>query len=531
MIFAGFIQIVFISLLGLVILYMVQNYPLQRNTTGAFFCAIMFGVFLSLPQIIPTLQLSRLTSRSVSSSYDFAVSIPFNVQNMCAFVLPDCLGSPKNATYSFNIQRDGVYWENTPYIGLPFVCLLLIASAFYFLRKKINPLSYIFLALSFLFLMLGLGKNSPLYFIFSIFPFSMFRTPPRYLLLSVFFLILYASLILNTFISKRTYFSLFIYCALVVNCILLVIVPFNYHLFIDSSKVYESLQEKKFVNPNGLYMTYGSLVAWNSVFLKEGWNTKKSSEKYLFMNRALISNSNLVSGQKSFEIYASLDMRRQQYLKTIITEGLDIASASTIESSQSARIENILQLYNITSLVSFKPLYLTDFLLTQVEKKDDLSIYRYQNKNDKESLGYYIPNSVKNVTSLEDLESKIYTGALTQSESLAESLKKSVIQNGKAKVIIKKSNDTSLKSIISADDDTYIVFRKNWYPEWKLLIDGKESQIYKTNLIHIGFIVPQGTHLVELQYVPSSFYLGCFMTAFTLVSFFLFLYFKKHQGR
>ncbi len=337
----------------------------------------------------------------------------------------------------------------------------------------------------------------------------MFRSPPRYLLVSVFFLILYSSFILNHALKKSTFASLVIYVALTLNCILLVRTAFMYHLFIDSSLVLQSLSAQKIVKPGSRYVTYGASEQWQKVFVSQGWKSKASIREYLFINQALLPNTNLISGHWSFDSYVSLGIRRQQFLKSIIAEGLNAASYSDITGSQSARLEHILQLYSINSIISFKKLFLPHYKPVQTMKEGVLVLTTYQNLSTSNLSEYYVPKTVKTVSNLEEFEKNIYSSDLTEEKSIAESIKDTIIQSfTKVSVRMNKSKDLSMSGTVTSDGNAFIVFRKNWYPEWRLYIDGKESTIYKTNLIHMGFIVPKGTHTVELTYIPLSFYFG-----------------------
>jgi uncharacterized membrane protein YfhO len=272
------------------------------------------------------------------------------------------------------------------------------------------------------------------------------------------------------------------------------------------------------VSADSLYITYGAQREWNKLYSKWGWSTIKSVKGYLFINSALLPNTNLISGQNSFEIYASLDMRRDLLLKSIITEGLDLAINSNIESSQSARVENMLQLYGITSILSFKSLYLPDFKLIRTMKEGDLEIKIYRATQNSNSNDYYIPQSVKKTTSVEDIQERIYKGTMTQRDSLAESLRNTIVQNNiTINMQINKKRDDYVRYNISANKTAFMVFRKKWYPGWKLYIDGKEETFYRTNLVHIGAFIPEGTHKVELKYIPFAFYAGSLIVLSLLI--------------
>ncbi len=517
MIFAGYIQIAFMALLGLSILYIVQNRPLRLNHTVALFGSVVFGIILSLPQILPTIQLSQYTGRMLFNSYTFAISAPFNMQNLCGFFSVNCLGSPQYGTYPLDWQTAGVYWENTPYIGPLFAIGIIFASVYYFISsKKENNQTMAYLFLFSFFFLLSLGGNSPLYFLFSLFPFTMFRVPPRYLLLTVFFLMLYSSFILKEILKKSTIISVCIYSMLLINCLMLINATFSYHLFVNTSVLYKTLTTQKVIKQGSLYITHGAQEAWHAIFAKQGWKSQQSVNDYLFINQALLPNSNLITGQANFDIYASLEMRRQMLVKTILIDGLNIATEKNIENNQSIKIENLLQLYGISSIISFKNLYLPNYKATQFIKKGENTITIYQSTQ--EGKAFYIPKTVKKVFNLDEMQESMYAGTLTQDNASAESLPYAITQSpsGSNINIIKKENNRQ-KGTISSPKGLFVVLRKSWYPEWKLTIDGKLEKIYKTNFIHMGFFVPKGKHTIELVYVPTSFYIGCGIAAAALI--------------
>jgi len=521
MIVVGFIQIVFIALIGLICLFFIQNSLLNKRKIIAFFLSLGLGVLLSLPQILPTMQLSQYTSRTISSSYDFAVSVPFAVRNMCSFFSVRCLGSAQDATYSQNWQTDGIYWENTPYLGEYFIIALVVSTVlFLILRRRNNtltkPLSFLFLFI--LFTLFALGKNTPLYFIFSIFPFSMFRTPSRYLPQAIFFLIIYASSLFTYVIHKSKILAVILYTALALNCIVLINMPFTYHLFVKSSEVELALSTQKLIDRNTFYLTYGAAKEWNTIFSGSGWKTNSNKEDYLFITSALLPNSNLISGQSSFDIYASLTMRRHQYIQSLLIDGLDSAK------NDSSIIENLLDLYSISTIISFKPLSLPHFVLINTMKRGDLLLRTYQNRSISSFNTYYVPHEIERVSTLETLEEKIKSGTLTKNNALVESLPvKNMINPSDAFVKNITIKDMYRLSNVTTSTDTFLILPINWYPEWKLYIDHKESKLYKTNLTQIGFIVPKGTHRVEMIFIPMSLYGGCIISGVSLLGLLLFL--------
>ena len=89
-------------------------------------------------------------------------------------------------------------------------------------------------------------------------------------------------------------------------------------------------------------------------------------------------------------------------------------------------------------------------------------------------------------------------------------------------------NESSDRLILNTSfaRDTFVVLRRNWYPEWFVEIDGKSTPSYQANLIHVGVLVPKGNHKVILSYKPIFFYQGIII-ALGYISFIVLLKFFK----
>jgi len=125
-------------------------------------------------------KLSQHITRAGGTSYEFAASYSFPIQNFITFVSPDFFGNPVDGTY-WHIWN---YWELSLYIGI--LTLILISFAIYFKRK--NKYVLFFTGLASLSLLLALGSNTPIYWLLWRFApgFDMFRVPSRFLFLFTF---------------------------------------------------------------------------------------------------------------------------------------------------------------------------------------------------------------------------------------------------------------------------------------------------------------------------------------------------------
>jgi hypothetical protein len=62
-----------------------------------------------------------------------------------------------------------------------------------------------------------------------------------------------------------------------------------------------------------------------------------------------------------------------------------------------------------------------------------------------------------------------------------------------------------------------LVLGDAYYPGWKAYVDGKETEIYRTNHVMRGVLVPEGNHVVDFRYEPLSFMAGALVSVTSLV--------------
>ena len=78
-----------------------------------------------------------------------------------------------------------------------------------------------------------------------------------------------------------------------------------------------------------------------------------------------------------------------------------------------------------------------------------------------------------------------------------------------ASVKLVKGDIHSLEYEVNATGNNLLVFSEIYLPfGWKAYIDGKESEIHKTDYILRSLVVPQGKHKVEFRYEPAVYYTG-----------------------
>ena len=168
-IFSGHTQTVFISAVGLGIYALGQAASLKGGARALLIlaCCLALALVLALPQLLPSLELLRLSSRG--GGFDLANATSFSLP-------PDHLG--RALLPSYDGQIFGEYVATIGIIGLGLALWALLSKPLPDRRRRV------WLLLAALGLALALGRYNPLYLpLAELPPFSLFRAPARFLAL------------------------------------------------------------------------------------------------------------------------------------------------------------------------------------------------------------------------------------------------------------------------------------------------------------------------------------------------------------
>lgn len=542
MIFAGFIPVVYMVLMGL--LFFLSAYlivKLKYNIRKIIPIFLLIGLSLltalviSSPQVLSSLTLSRLSSRFLNLDFDIITAYPFSFNNMLNFIFPYAFGNPKYGTYPPFSNDWGIFWENTPYVG-PIVIFLSLVSFLYAFSRKSNDKRFLAINLMIIifFLLLVLGKYSPLYFLFELPPFNLFRTQARFLMMVCFFLFLTLGLALNNLYTKtHSNLKIIIILLLTVNLFDLVSVQKNYHLFIDAEKILDPPIFESNIKTGESYVTLGQAPYWNNIFIKSGWKSDTETEKYIFYRNFLFPNANLLYGKKIYDIANGLGFkpRRNEYLKSFLQDHITNSQNDTFPLQNT---KNLITLLGIKYVIA--PWKISDTSIEKISEKklDDESIYLYDFLPSKQfqSDNIYSPSSVKLISTLADFEALFNNNNDFTNNAIIESPIKDIIdQKADFEIIKNESNEDSLEITADFKKKGLIVFRKNFYPGWIMKIDNQVTRIEKINLVHMGVFMSEGKHTIKLYYQNPDFEKGIKIatTTFAFYSVLIFIIIKLNK--
>ncbi|WP_373523222.1 YfhO family protein [Aquiflexum sp.] len=124
-----------------------------------------------------------------------------------------------------------------------------------------------------------------------------------------------------------------------------------------------------------------------------------------------------------------------------------------------------------------------------------------------ESNGYaWFPSNIQKVITDEE-EINMVATMDTKSTATVNEKNFGEIQSGSGQVNLNQSSPNELNYSITAEKGGLVVFSEIYYPiGWKALVNGKETEIIRTNYLLRGIMVPEGQSEVQMKFEPASYY-------------------------
>ncbi|MDP3954870.1 MAG: hypothetical protein Q8Q15_00715, partial [bacterium] len=266
---------------------------------ASFAAVLILALSLSAVQLVPMAKMLSYSSRGGGVSEIEAKEFPFTPQELRYFFQATPFGDPSEGTYQSPSPNNFVFfWENNAYVGLTAFALGLLSL---FLLWKKNKYVFFFGSLFIFSVILALGQFTPLFFLLRLPPFSFFRVPGRFLILSMFSLTILAGfafdLITRKFPSKRTMTGVILASIIFIDL-------FSFGLFYnptyDAKKWLSAPENAKFLQEDPSYFrTYilGEKEAFNA--LAPGW--QKDIKPFFNLKEGLPGMTSLLYGLNQSE--------------------------------------------------------------------------------------------------------------------------------------------------------------------------------------------------------------------------------------
>lgn len=545
------------------IIYFLFEFFLAAKKTGfvetlpgsifAIFLTLTIGLGLSAIQTLPTFELTGQTER-LEYSFETATSYPFHPKNLLTFISPYYFGNPALGSYREDIRLTGIFWENSSYIGLLPVILIIwviISVIKNFIRKKENNMYIIFFIILSLFsLVLMLGKFTPVFEILwkNLPGFQLFRFPTRFNLFLILSLSVLAGIGAEFLLKKlehlklnpnpkndeefRFNWPLKTWQTQGLICFVIIIDLFvfgkSYIATTDISRFNQKPKSIELIKKDKeLFRIWSTTQYMESPYQTLGW--KNNLNPVLAMHEAIPPNNNVFYNLQSFSdrpwFEGGLNFKRRNNLERYLMG----------EEADMFQLGKILGIANVKYLLTFSEIQNSEFPLAKevpLGKEYGIKLKIYKNLQLMPRI-YYVPEAKviqKEEKLFEELTSPSFYPVKTV--LLEKSPKKQLISYGGVVDNFRKENKLKIEKylsdevIINADlkEDGFLVLSDSFYPGWKATVDNKEKEILPANYLFRALEMKKGKHRVRFFYNPLSFKIGAIIsgtTIFLIIAFFL----------
>lgn len=527
--FAGFPQLVFYSLVALLIYAIsITLFKFQKSAQIKLFLqftlSIILGFLLSAIQVMPTYQFLNLSSRQ-SDPRQVLSQFPYKPVNLLQFLDPFILGSPKDATYQvWTPGKWGIFWENTAYIGiLPLsLALVIIAKSFVKRTRKL----YLTYSLTFLIVistLLALGDSAPLHPVFSFPPFSIFRVPSRFLLITQFALVMLSAIYLQK-LKNRKIITALIFALSIAN---LFWTFFLYNPVDNAKKWFGNPQTANYllqVAHQRIYST-GHPIIWNKFLLTYGW---QDNSYYFFARNSLDQNSNLIFGISQFGAYESLTTQRQDVLASLILNNTSIIGTQQIIPKKTAQLLAFANVSHIITPYEIKSAYFEKKFEIKGENGNTFKVFEGKIKpqrvfvTNKYTLSSTIPGISQKMAQF-DLDPQTQV-VLEKDPQIDTSKPLSSLAN------IKKETSLEVEIDAYSSQEALLILADSYYPGWEAYVNDEKTPIFAANINARAVIIPAGKSTITFRYQPQAVQLATLISSLSLL-FLAILFLKSHSPK
>lgn len=511
---AGFPQASFITILFSVSFYLFLIWKSSDRIKDIIrlIVVLIFTFALSAVQFFPSLEFLNYSSLPGGFLPNQSTAFSFPFKHLLTFINPFYFGNPKLGTYpNFTVFHGSIFWENVGFLGI----LPIISFLFYFIVSKKNRSFFFFFASAFGSLLLMLGGYGPLYFIYSIWPFNLFRVPSRFIWVLMISLIILASFCLEQIYKRVAGLGQKSKCLFLIflglNLIWLIEIWKNYHNIEPAKNWLAAPFSKNWLGGKDRVFDLGSEISYNKFFLKNGW---QNPEPYIFLRNLMAPDSNLLWHVSSGRVYAGRSLQRQEAIKELLDKELDLAEN---QATISALGEKILSLSSVNKVLTTLSLDSSTFVLKNSLSSKYGKIYDYENP--KSAAPAYFAKKVTLIKTLEEADRVLRSDSFLAGQNVL--LEKNIALDdfeGQPQVNLIRPSDTEVViNVSNVKTKSILVVNDTYYPGWKATVDSKEAEIMPANINFRAVIVPPGNHKIIFEYRPKSLIFGASLSGLAIL--------------
>lgn len=536
-----------------------KDYKSVRFISTGLFIFFAISVCISSVQLLPTYILSENSSR-VDIGYEFAKQGSVHPLDIVTLFVPKIFGtfnwnqSAEEVSY-WSVKNSGghqegsyMYTISTLYLSLLPVLILIPVIRFSLKRKNIKFPVIFFLVLSLIILLFSFGGNFFVHQIFYYFVpvFNKFRNPGHITYLFSFCMLLITAFGLNEIFKNKEeikkYFSAK-YFIITGSALILVFlmsaagffssssgpsaapqisswITKQINIFVFLSLIYLALLYAYFNNKinTGAFQLILTIILFADLYLF-AYNQNNGSQNPVTMYK---QNSNLINQIKEDQkdelfrvnMRQGSNMLFQRYQGAVdriqLVEGINVLNLNRIAPvNNDSNVNQVFDLLNVKYKIKVddknKSMTLSnnEGYLPRAKMFYDVKII-----SDENQLKEFMKGKEYDFFNTLVLEKSPVNMSLPKSDS---SLKINSTVN------ITEYGLNKIKLEVDTEENGFLFLSEIYYPDWKVFIDGRESEIYRADYSLRAVYLEKGKHSVEFVYDSEEFSLGSKISGATLL--------------
>jgi Bacterial membrane protein YfhO len=508
---AGHPQVSYYTGLVLAVYFLVRLFQAERENPalsrlrGARIarCAVplVLGTLVAAAQLLPTIQLSRLTYREGGVGYAGAAEYAVSPLSAWTFFVPGLFGDAR--TDSFRLS--GLFWEQYGYVGLLPALLVVVALV---VRRR-SPHVRLLAAIAAASYLLVLGKNTPFFrWAFELVPgMDYFRFPTRFLLFVDLALALLAGFGLAACAEAagRGWRRFLLAAAvLAVTAVDLWVhqmgqVPqvemARWLAPIDTERIL-SAARREHPEPWRYYTLDAFLVHGQVYHGAHGWSGDLTP--YLRLRALLQPSFNLLFGLDTPDGYANLVPR---YYEAVwgSEKKPGIVTPRHLETGElEPGLANALRLFNVRYLLSVAPLR-SPLLRGVAQSAEGVEVYELADPLPRAFVVGATIAAASDEEAVARLTSSSFDPerqAVVTDASL--SLPPDAGPSRGVKVVRHRNTEVTLHARL--EKPGLLVLSEGYYPGWRVTVDATPARLLRVNVMMRGVVVPAGDHTIVFRF-------------------------------
>lgn len=473
-----------------------------------FCCAIFLGTFLAAVQILPALELVRLTYREGGLSYADAAKYAASPLGVWTFWIPDLFGDAR--TDSFRLS--GIHWEQYAYVGVLPVLLTLVALVV----ARRSPRVLLLAGGAVASYLMVLGPNTPFFgWAHAVVPgMSFFRFPTRFLLFVDLAIALLAGFGLAACLAPlpKAARRLAAAAALTLTAGDLWVHQMRQVPQVDTSRWTAPIDSHRMLatalaadpGPWRYYSLDAPLVHAQTYHAAGGWSGDLSP--YVALRSLLQPSFNLLFDLESPDGYSNLVPR---YYEAVwgSEKKVGVVPRRHLETGElEPEFAKTLRLFNVRYLLSRVP----------IRSEELRSLGRSNEGVELHELHDPLPRAFvveRLVPARDDAEAlKLMTNASFDPtreavvDGSGPSLPEDAASSREVRILRRGNTEVAVRA--SLDRPGLLVLSEGYYPGWRVTVDGTDAELWRVNLMMRGVSLPAGEHEVVFRFRSSAIRIG-----------------------